>query len=299
MAAPVQRILVPTDFSEAARSALDVALELAGVFSAEIHLLHVRVLLEDPHHEEEYRRELDRLMTREDQRTRELLAGAGRSTGEAVVHPHLVRGLSESEAICETVADLGCDLVIMGTHGRHGLKHLLLGSVTERVVRSCPEPVLTVHPGSTRRTLRGGRLLVPTDFSDASMAAIQTASSWATALEASVTLLHVVEPVVYPEFYAVDIFPEDIMDRVTARSQEALDKLAKERFQGVPCDTHVVTGRTTEAILEASDPSHHDMVILASRGLSPIEHLLLGSVADAVVRRASLPVLTVRSTSGS
>ena len=94
MPAPAQRILVPTDFSNTADRALELALELARRFAAEIHLLHVRVLLEDPHHEEEYHRELERLMTREDQRTREVLGTARDAIPEVVVHPHLVRGLA-------------------------------------------------------------------------------------------------------------------------------------------------------------------------------------------------------------
>jgi len=138
-------------------------------------------------------------------------------------------------------------------------------------------------------------LLVPTDFSGASRAAVSTAAAWARALKASVTLLHVIEPVVYPEFYAVDIFPDDMMDRIEERSRLALEELAHEHLEGISWETHVTVGRAAEAILEAADPARHHMVIIASRGLSAIEQMLLGSVADAVVRRARLPVLTVRS----
>jgi len=297
MSAPAQRILVPTDFSETAARALDLALDLARRFAAEIHLLHVRVLLEDPHHEEEYHRELERLMTREDQRTREVLGNARDATRQVVVHPHLVRGLSEAETICETVSDLGCDLVVMGTHGRRGLKHFLLGSVAERVVRSCPIPVLTVRPSASARSLEGGRFLVPTDFSEAATTAVSTAAAWASTLGASVTLIHVIEPVIYPEFYAVDIFPDDMMDRIEERSREALDKLAREQLEELPWKVEVTVGRATEAILEAANPAQHDLVVIASRGLSPIEQMLLGSVAEAVVRRSELPVLTVRGDS--
>jgi len=299
MPAPVKRILVPTDFSDTAENALDLALDLAGRFAAEVHLLHVRVLLEDPHDEEEYRRELERLMTRQDQKTREVLGNTRDAIPQVVVHPHLVRGLSEAETICETVADLGCDLVVMGTHGRRGLRHLLLGSVAERVVRSCPLPVLTVHPDASGGGLEGGRILVPTDFSDAAVAAISTAASWASALGASVTLLHVIEPVIYPEFYAVDIFPDDMMDRIEERSRHALEALGREHLAGVPWEIEVAVGRATESILEIARSPRFQMVAIASRGLSPIEQLLLGSVADAVVRRCELPVLTVRGGSPS
>ncbi len=293
MAKLPRRLLVPTDFSDTAERALDLALDLAASFAAEIHLLHVRVLLEDPHHEEEYHRELERLMTREDQRTREVLGNARDARPQAVVHPHLVRGLSEAETICETAADLGCDLVVMGTHGRRGLKHLVLGSVTERVVRSCPIPVLTIRPDAAGDVLHEPRFLVPTDFSEASRQAVATAATWAARLDGRITLLHAIEPVVYPEFYAVDIFPDDIMDRIEERSNRALEQLARKQLGEVQWDTEVAVGRATEVIIEAADPGRHDLVVIASRGLSPIEHLLLGSVTDAVVRRARIPVLTI------
>ncbi len=295
MSTPPRRILVPTDFSEAAGVALDLARRLSTVFGAEVHLLHVRVLLDDPNQEEELRAELERLMNRSDQRTRELLGRARDGTPGVVVHPHLVRGIAPAESIVEAVTDLGCDLVVMGTHGRRGLKHLLLGSVAEEVTRTSPVPVLTVRAGALPGEVLPSRILVPLDFSETSLAAVTTSGTWARALGASVTLLHVVEPVVYPEFYAVDLMPEDVMDRIRARSLEALERLAAEHLPGVETSARVAVGRATEAILEEAAPGRHQLVVLASRGLSPLEHLLLGSVAEGVIRRSPVPVLTVRS----
>ncbi len=294
MATPPRRILVPTDFSPTAGVALDLARQLAVAFGAEVHLLHVRILLDDPNQEEELQAELERLMNRSDQRTRELLGRTRDTVTEVVVHPHLVRGIAPAESVVEAVGDLGCDLVVMGTHGRRGLKHLLMGSVAEEVTRTSPVPVLTVRSDSTAEPASPKRILVPLDFSETSMAAVTTAAVWARALHASVTLLHVVEPVVYPEFYAVDLMPEDVMDRIRERSAQALDRIAAENLADIETSVRVAVGRAPEVILEEAGRGGHDLVILASRGLSPLEHLLLGSVADGVIRRSTAPVLTVR-----
>ncbi len=289
-----QRILVPTDFSDASDRALEVAQQLARLFAAEIHLLHVRILLEDPHVVEEGRREMERLMARADQKTREALGRQQPSVGGVTIHPQLVRGLSAPESIVQSCEDLGCDLVVLGTHGRRGLKHFFLGSVAERVVRTAPVPVLTVRPDAVVRELDGARILVPHDFSDRGRTAIDTAAVWARALHAGVTLLHVVEPIVYPEFYAVDILPEDMLDTITARARENLEQLGRERLEGIPVSAETVVGKASEAIVGAADPEKCDLVIMPTRGLSPLEHLLLGSVAEYVVRHAAVPVLTLR-----
>lgn len=290
-----RRILVPTDFSETADRALQVARQLATALAAEIHVVHVRILLEDPHLVEEHQLELERLLTRGDQRTREVLSRHVGGETSVVVHPHLVRGLSAPESIVEAAGDLGCDLIIIGTHGRRGLKHLLLGSVTEAVVRNSPIPVLTVRGDAVLSGEPLARILVPHDFSEHSLPAVQLAAHWARHLGAHVTLVHVVEPVVYPEFYAVDLMPQEMLHRVVERSREALMKVAEEHLEGVPSSVEVVTGRATEAITEFAQPTRYDLIVMPTRGLSALEHLILGSVAEAVLRRSRIPVLTIRA----
>ncbi len=290
-----RRILVPTDFSDTADRALQVARQLATALAAEIHVVHVRILLEDPHLVEDHQRELERLLTRSDQKTREILNRHVSGEPSVVVHPHLVRGLSAPESIVEAAGDLGCDLIVIGTHGRRGLKHLLLGSVTEAVVRSASIPVLTVRGDAVLSGEPVARILVPHDFSDHSRPAVELAAHWARRLGSHVTLLHVVEPVIYPEFYAVDLMPQEMLHRVAERSRQALAKVAEEYLDGVPSSVEVVTGRATEAIVEFAQPARYDLIMMPTRGLSALEHLLLGSVAEAVLRRSRIPVLTVRA----
>jgi len=144
--ATIRRILCPVDFSEPSDHALDYALSLAELVGADVHLLHSYQLpvyaLPDgallPSADlaaavsHDARRAFDGL----DERLE------GRSLN---VEKHLTEGLPHEE-VCRLVEDLDIDMVVMGTHGRTGFRRLLMGSVAERVVRTCPCPVVTVPP---------------------------------------------------------------------------------------------------------------------------------------------------------
>ncbi len=286
-------ILSATDFSEPAEKASAVARSLAERFHARLHMLHVVVLLEDPYLEESHKRQLQELVSAADERRQQVLTeGSGGGTDSSIV-PHLVRGIAPGETIVEMAGNIGADLIVMGTHGRRGLSHLLLGSVAERVVRTSRTDVLTVRAETDVEPDAISRILVPHDFSNASMAAVKKAAEWAKALNAELTLVHVVEPVVYPEFYAVDIISDDLMGRLGSRSESALSELAEQQLGDVPTTVKVEVGRAADTIVGMADPEHFDLVVMATRGLSGLEHLLLGSVTESVLRRCRVPMLTV------
>lgn len=142
------RILVPTDFSEPSDAALDYAKTLAEKFGASLHLLHV---FEDPFVTGAFAAEMYVPVPPE---TRDaLIADARKNLVERVPEgdsarffatTEVVTGLSARAIVDYTVAN-DIDLIVMGTHGRGGLAHLFMGSVAERVVRTAPCPVLTVH----------------------------------------------------------------------------------------------------------------------------------------------------------
>jgi nucleotide-binding universal stress UspA family protein len=286
-------ILTATDFSDTAERAGNFARELSRRFQAQLHLLHVIVILEDPHIEDDHRHRLEELVASgDDARRRDLENSPGEQPGVDVT-PHMVRGLAPAEVIVETASNLGCELIVMGTHGRRGLSHLLLGSVAERVVRTSSVPVLTVRGTADIELGDTPRILVPHDFSEASAAAVQRAAAWADALGAEVTLLHVVEPVVYPEFYSVDVISDDLMERLVERSERALRSAADEILGDVRARVSVEVGRAADTIVDTADPERFDAVVMATRGLTGLEQVLLGSVAESVLRRCKVPLLAV------
>jgi nucleotide-binding universal stress UspA family protein len=287
-----KRILAATDFSETADSAVALAVDLARAFHAHLHLLHAAIILEDQHLESHRRTQLDELLTASDAARRRELEENYESQHGIDVTPHVVRGMAPSEVIVESANSFECDLIVMGTHGRRGLSHLILGSVAERVVRTSKKPVLTVRADAAVDTSGIRNILVPYDFSEASSGALQHARAWADAFDAELTLMHVVEPVVYPEFYAVDVVSDHTMERLIERSREALDKVAEDVADS-RVTTRVDSGRAATKIVEAADPENFDFVIMATRGLTGLEHVLLGSVAETVLRQCRIPMLSV------
>jgi len=144
----IQRILVPTDFSPTSDAALDYARDVAARFGATVHLLHV---LEDPFVNgplvsEAYVTETPGVRTTiiEDAKARLTHRLTARDREAFAAHEEVVFGRG-AETIVEYAADRAIDLIVMGTHGRTGMAHLLLGSVAERVVRTAHCPVLTVR----------------------------------------------------------------------------------------------------------------------------------------------------------
>ena len=152
MALAIDRILVPTDFSECARAALGQAVSLARQHRAELHLLHVMTSHdEDPYslvyqvsdRNEIYRRQQDLCGAKLDQ-----LLGAERTAGLAVAR-HLRRAFSVAPAILDFAAEEGIDFLVSGAHGRRGWRRFLLGSVAEEVVRLASCPVLELSAPSS------------------------------------------------------------------------------------------------------------------------------------------------------
>jgi nucleotide-binding universal stress UspA family protein len=140
---------------------------------------------------------------------------------------------------------------------------------------------------------RDQRILVAHDFSDRSTTAVRIAGDWARAFNAELTLLHVVEPVVYPEFYAINALTDNVMGRLQDRATQALHGAAAEILGDRRCTTRVVVGRAIDTIVAEAQPENFDLVVMGTRGLTGLEQLMLGSVAEGVLRRCPVPLLTV------
>ena len=139
------------------------------------------------------------------------------------------------------------------------------------------------------------KILHPTDFSDYGAAALPYVREFARKFGAKVTLLHVVAVPVYAASYEIAV---DLTSMRDALFEGAGKKLAEFEAQfkadGIPVETRVEIGTSFVEIIAAAERDKTDLIILATHGLGAIKHMLLGSTAERVVRKAPCPVLTIR-----
>jgi len=142
------------------------------------------------------------------------------------------------------------------------------------------------------------KILVPLDGSELSASALSFVVDLAKPLKASITLFHAVVPPVltYPGAEAIG-FDARVLEEMEAGARNFLTSAAGDlTAKGVPTDVVVTVGNATDGIVDAADSGGVDLIVMSTHGRSGIGRLVLGSVADAVVRRAPHPVLLVRPT---
>lgn len=140
------------------------------------------------------------------------------------------------------------------------------------------------------------KVLVPIDFSDYSKSALKYAVNFAKSFNAEIILVYVVEPVIYPpDFSMGQIAMPSINAEWDDRAKEELQKLAKsEIVEMANVKTIIKTGKPFVEIIETAKEENIDLIIIATHGHSGVEHILFGSTAEKVVRKAPCPVLTLR-----
>lgn len=290
------RLLVPTDFSPPSDAALAYARTLAGAFGARLHVLHV----------------IDNVFLRAgvtDLRNAIKIAALRRLHDRLSDNDrckfHVIAAVEQSDTPAGEVASYArthnIDLIVMATHGRSGVSHLLMGSVAEKVIRTAPCPVLTVReapPGSKRANAGMTRILVPTDFSPPSDAAVACGREAAAGFGASLHLLHVLDDQSVGGAFGSEFYLADSLDVRTARLKDAQERLAHRAIahdlSGTPATTEVIVGRSAQTIVDYAADSGFDLIVMGTHGRSRVAHLLMGSVAESVVRTAPCPILTVR-----
>lgn len=296
----IKKILFPTDFSRCADQALTHALHLAEQYDAELHMLHVVVLHEydpyNPVHQfpkaEELEARLNEIASREMDAVLENRNRNGVDATQAQI-----RDIAAAPAIIQYAHDHDIDVIVMGTHGRRGLKHLLLGSVAEEVVRTAYRPVLTIREEKVEKRVEAvERILVPIDFSKYAREALIYAKELASTYDAELQLLHIVEETMHPAFYNTGVSTiYDVVPDLEAKAKQALSRLLAETpGTAKKAEVFVRKGRAVRDIVRFAENNDTDLIVIATHGLTGIEHLLIGSVTEKVVRLAPCPVFTVK-----
>lgn len=299
-----ESIMVPVDDSEFARQALPAAEHLARRDGARLRLVtvHPGVPPGPDGTVPDALARADREQREARRRGLEALAGELRSRGHEV-DAELLAGPVVGE-IARRAGETA-DLVVMATHGRGPVSRLWLGSIADGLVRSSPVPILLVRPreeADEEAPGAGGfrHVLVPLDGSELAREALEPAGRLVERPGGRMTLLRVVVPVTMSGFG-----PADVPSGVDVAATEAMEERAEEHLEeaaralrdrlSVDVDTRVVRhSHPAEAVLDAISDAGADATALATHGRGGLKRVLLGSVADKVVRGARTPVLVVR-----
>jgi nucleotide-binding universal stress UspA family protein len=283
----IRRILCPIDFSDFSRGTAAHAAALARVFDAELHALFVfptalRAGLTaggldkvDPGVRSVVAQDLVHLFA------------PARAAGVPV--EICLRSGDPVTEILDAASHGPADLIVMGTHGRSGVKRWALGTVADHVLRDAPCPVVTCAPDGEPAGQPGGSrftgILCALDLSESSPTTLQYALLLARSMAVPLTLLHVVTTgsgaaFALPHAQRVSEARERIQQMVAGQS-------------AVPVETVIVSGTPFREILRIAEQQNGGLVVIGNRGRHAPGRVLFGSTADQVARGADCPVLTV------
>ena len=279
----LKNILFATDFSDRSRQALPYAIDLARKFGSKLFLCHIvtpsQLMIGAPE-AAPYLYEAERKTSQQE------LANLVSSPElkDVKTQSILVSGLLEDE-LARAVTENKIDLVVLGTHGRTGLRRLVLGSVAEAVCRVATCPVLTIGPDLPgNENVKVRRILVPTDFSETSTSILSYVQELAANYGASITFLHVI--------------PTDAAANINARllaedARRTLKRVFRAECGAFKPQFLIEFGDPAEAILRAALENKADLIAMGIKNaFSGIR--LRTSVAYKVMAGAQCPVLTVR-----
>ncbi len=282
----LRKILCPVDFSEGSARALEQAVRLAKEHGAELVVAHAWYL---PPTTIDYTLSPETLDAIREDAARGLEDAVTRARGLGANKPAglLLEGVPWTR-IAEAAE--GYDLVVVGTHGRTGLTHVLLGSVAEKIVRHAHCSVLVVPQGGPLRTFK--KVVCPVDFSEPSKVALRRACELVVPDGGTLTVVHVIE---LPVAYRGQI-PLDFAGEIDRLAREKLDEWVAEAGKWTKATVTPVVrlGTPGAQVLHLIGEEPCDLVVVGSHGRTGIKRALLGSVAEKLARHAGCPVYVAR-----
>jgi nucleotide-binding universal stress UspA family protein len=297
-------VLVPLDGSPTAEHALPLAITLVQRVRSKLRLALVHQTLIAPVYAgtEKLYTSIELAVRKSE---REYLRGWVDRTRESSGRPVTAVTLTGSiaPALEQYIRDNDVDLVVMATHGRGPRRRFWLGSVADRLVRSLEIPLLLVRPTVAEPVpppkAQLGDILVPLDGSALAEAILEPATALARAWDVEMALVQVIEPLVFPtDLQMVPAAGYD--EKLTAIRRDAANDYLEGmadwlRSEGVRASSAAVLGMgPAEALLDLARPERYGAIALATHGRGGLRRMLLGSVADKLVRAADIPVLVCR-----
>ena len=303
----IDRILCPVDFSEFSSTALRYAISLARHFSAQLYVQHAAQIPQglllaegEPGAVKDWQGRLPRF----EQYIANFLRENGVETSGVKV---LINEGAALDCILETISTQQIDLLVMGTHGRKGIRRVMVGSVAEEVIHQSPCPVLVISQPEKEfaypeepDALQLKTILLATDFSVHSDRAVDYALSWACEWAAKVVVFHAVSKLPPETGGMVDLFPEynPYFEGQVSSAWQRIRHLVPESVERWCEVTYEIRhGNAKEEILKVAEEKDADLIIIGARGAG-MSVGPWGSVSSAVVREGRFPVLVVREARG-
>ena len=306
----IETIVACTDFSESAEEAIEQALAWSRRFEATVHLLHVVTAPERLPEAvgmvlSQYKEEaFGDLESQASSMLGDLLEG--RPTGEARVETHVRRGEAAAPAALAFADEQEADLVAIGAHGQRGVRELGTGSTSAEITRKATCPVLVARRGapSLEGASSGARVLVPVDFSDHSLRAVDCGRALSARFEAPLDLVYAAPPpaspgaldpatgMMEPETGPVRARTKKVRAEPAGRLEDLIEAPGPEAQEA---EAHVLEGHPPSALAGFAESQGTGLIVMASHGRTGLKRLLMGSVAERVVRQAPCPVFVAKS----
>ncbi len=273
----ISRILVPTDFSDMSIQGLRAAQHLAKLWDAKVTPLHAYGPGQSQKHDEKGPIDQD------------LVNNLNEFAQKYIDKDHLAAGLicenKPVEAINDAASDF--DIIVMSTHGRTGFTRLILGSVTEKIIRSSPIPVIAVENADPLSN--GNSVLVTTDFSEHSYRVFPFVKDFVEKSGAEVDLVHIVSYEQYQQMTEL----QGTQSKYARRLKQVVDEHLADISDKVNVEVVLSNRSIHEEITRLSSNKPYSMVMMATLGWTGLDYLRLGSTASNVVRHVEMPVYTI------
>ena len=301
----IQNIIVPIDFSKMSMPAIQIARQLARLFGASIHLAHVRQFnyAADfvapappiiPFSFMPYEQNAEQTALKE-------LKKVASECGVSSAACDVLSGAPPFDEICRLGQTIPADLIVMPTHGRTGLKHVFLGSTAERIVQhsSCPVLVTRGNRAQSKNDphWKVKTILVSTDFSSCAREGLRYAIAFANEFGAKIILLHATYLGYVYSCEGTAIYDIPGLQKAARKNAERkMRELVRSvNFGLVKFETAFSDGSPALDICVYAKDHDVDLIITSTHGFTGLKHVLIGSIAEQVVRHAPCSVLVVPS----
>jgi nucleotide-binding universal stress UspA family protein len=299
----IKKIICATDFSDLSNHAIAYGVSMAREFKAKLYLCHVIDLSSATIYGEAtfgFEPQIIRMEDYAHERLNRIMAE------HQIEWEPLVTTGSAADEVTRLAEEKKMDMAIAATRGRSGLKRLVLGSVTEHLMRTLPCPLLTIHGPKEETAVNVDqkigfkRILVGADFSPDSNLAFQYGLSMAQEFQSELHLVHVLEPPIYKDIpKSVEGARETIRKSLYKQLNDKLEEMVPvEAFNWCKPKTTLLAGYPHEELSKYADLQNIDLIVLGVRGHGLMESLFIGSTTERIIRKAPCAVLSVRPVIG-